>query len=57
MYNYSKEIRTPEKNLLVGIISEENGHLYLVIKNRGKMDRIAVEILLSDIYQAEKYKP
>ena len=53
MQGFSKEIRTPEKHLLVGIVSKEDGHLYLVVKNRGKVDRIAIEILLANIYPNE----
>lgn len=53
MMDYSKEIRTPKKKLLVGILTRENDHIYLVVKNRGKIDRIAIEILLSNIYPDE----
>ena len=51
MHDFSKEIRTPKKNLLVGILTRENNDIYLIVKNRGK---IAIEILLSDIYPDEK---
>ncbi len=50
---YIKEIRTPKKHLLVGIISKENDDLYLTIKNRGKTDSIAIKLLLSDILQID----
>ena len=49
MRNFSKEIRTPKKQLLVGILTRENDQIYLVVKNRGKIDRIAIEILISNI--------
>jgi hypothetical protein len=54
MHDFSKEIRTPKKNLLVGILTRENNDIYLIVKNRGKIDKIAIEILLSDIYPDEK---
>ena len=50
----SNEIRTPDLHLLIGTVSRENGRLYLVIKHKGKIDRIAIESLLSDIYEADK---
>ena len=53
MYENTKEIRTPKKHLLVGIVSREDDRLYLVVKNRGKTDRIAMELLLSNIYPDE----
>ena len=54
MPNFSKEIRTPKKQLLVGILTRENDRIYLVVKNRGKIDRIPIEILLSNIYPDKK---
>ena len=54
MPNFSKEIRTPKKQLLVGILTRENDRIYLVVKNRGKIDRIPIEILLSNINPDEK---
>lgn len=54
MHDFSKEIRTPKKNLLVGILTRENNDIYLIVKNRGKIDKIAIEILLADIYPDEK---
>lgn len=54
MHDFSKEIRTPKKNLLVGILTRENNDIYLIVKNRGKIDKIAIEILLSNIYPDEK---
>lgn len=54
MHDFSKEIRTPKKNLLVGILARENNEIYLIVKNRGKIDRIGIEILLSNIYSDEK---
>lgn len=54
MMEFSKEIRTPNKQLLVGILTRENDRIYLVVKNRGKIDRIAIEILLSNIYLDEE---
>lgn len=54
MQDFSKEIRTPKKNLLVGILTRENNDIYLIVKNRGKIDKIAIEILLSNIYPDEK---
>ena len=54
MHDFSKEIRTPKKNLLVGILTRENNDIYLIVKNRGKIDKIAIEILLSKIYSDEK---
>lgn len=54
MHYFSKEIRTPKKNLLVGILTRENNDIYLIVKNRGKIDKIAIEILLSNIYPDEK---
>lgn len=54
MQDFLKEIRTSKKNLLVGILTRENNDIYLVVKNRGKIDRIAIELLLSNIYSDEK---
>lgn len=54
MIDFSKEIRTPKKQLLVGILTRENDRIYLIVKNRGKIDRIAIEVLLSNIYPDEK---
>ena len=54
MPDFSKEIRTPKKQLLVGILTRENDHIYLIVKNRGKIDRIAIEVLLSNIDLDEK---
>ena len=54
MHDFSKEIRTPKKKLLVGILTKENNDTYLIVKNRGKIDKIAIEILLSSIYPDEK---
>ena len=54
MPDFSKEIRTPKKQLLVGILTRENDRIYLIVKNRGKIDRIAIEVLLSNIYPDEK---
>ena len=54
MHDFSKEIRTPKKKLLVGILTRENNDIYLIVKNRGKIDKIAIEILLSNIYPDEK---
>lgn len=54
MIDFSKEIRTPKKQLLVGILTRENDHIYLIVKNRGKIDRIAIEVLLSNIDLDEK---
>ena len=54
MHDFSKEIRTPKKKLLVGILTRENNDIYLIVKNRGKIDKIAIEILLSKIYSDEK---
>ena len=54
MHDFPKEIRTPKKNLLVGILTRENNDIYLIVKNRGKIDKIAIEILLSNIYPDEK---
>ena len=53
MHEYVKEIRTPNKHLLVGNILRENDRLYLVIKNRGKTDSIALDLLFSYIYFEE----
>lgn len=47
MHDFSKEIRTPKKNLLVGILTRENNDIYLIVKNRGKIDKIAIEMLLA----------
>ena len=54
MHDFSKEIRTPKKNLLVGILTRENNDIYLIVKNRGKIDKIAIKILLSNVYPDEK---
>ncbi len=54
MHDFSKEIRTPKNNLLVGILTRENNDVYLTVRNRGKTDRIAIEILLSNINPNEK---
>ena len=54
MTDFLKEIRTPKKQLLVGILTRENDRIYLIVKNRGKIDRIAIEVLLSNIYPDEK---
>ncbi len=42
----SKELRTPDKNLLIGVISKKNEILFLEIKNRGKEDCISLEALI-----------
>lgn len=54
MHDFSKEIRTPKKNLLIGILSRKNNDIYLIVKNRGKIDKIAIEVLLSNIYPDDK---
>ncbi len=41
-----KELRTINKNLLIGMIAEKDGVLCLVVKNRGKEDYISMKILL-----------
>ena len=41
----SKEIRTPEKNLLLGILTHKNGEVCIAIKNRCKEDSIPVSTL------------
>lgn len=45
------EIRTPNKHLLIGTLLKEDNDLFLVIKNRGKTDYIAIEMLISSIHQ------
>ena len=54
MHDFSKEIGTPKKNLLVGILTRDKNDIYLIVKNRGKIDTIAIEILLSSIYPDDK---
>lgn len=44
-----KELRTPEKQLLLGVLIEMNDGVYITVKNRGKVDYIAVEALITDI--------
>lgn len=49
MKKNAKEIRTPEKQLLIGVLSEKDDGLYLTVKNRGKVDYIAVDSLMTVI--------
>lgn len=53
MHDFLKEIRTPKKNLLVGILAKENNRIYLIVNSRGKLDKIGIEALLSNIYSDE----
>ena len=44
-----KEIRTPEKRLLIGVLSEKDDGFYLTVRNRGKVDYIAITSLMTVI--------
>lgn len=46
------ELRTPEKNLLVGKIENQNDRVFLLIKSRGKSDRIDINVLISLLQKA-----
>lgn len=51
MYTNIKEIRTPDKQLLIGMLSEKNNKLFLTIQNRGKVDHISIDALIMDIIE------
>ena len=51
MYTNIKEIRTPDKQLLIGMLSEKNNKLFLTIQNRGKVDHISIDTLIMDIIE------
>jgi len=52
-----RDIRTPNKQLLIGTIIKDNGGLFLLIKSRGKTDSIALDVLITSLTQEKnKYK-
>lgn len=49
MAEKQKRLETLDKNLLIGILIERNGGIYMEVKNRNKTDYIAVEALTAGI--------
>ena len=51
MKDAQREIRTPQKQLLMGLLRTENGRLVLAVQSRGKSDIIDINMLLNIIYE------
>ena len=51
MKDAQREIRTPKKQLLMGLLRTENGRLVLAVQSRGKSDIIDINMLLDIIYE------
>lgn len=49
MSDKQKKLETSDKKLLIGILIEMDGGLYVEVKNRCKVDYISVEALMTDI--------
>lgn len=48
-----REIRTANKKLLIGYLTNENGKALFVVKSRGKIDAMAVDSLIEQLNDGE----
>jgi hypothetical protein len=46
----TKEVRTPEKKVLIGVKCDINGRKALVVSHKGKKDIIFVEDLMKSLF-------
>lgn len=51
--NNGREIRTANKNLLIGYLTNKNGKIYFVVKSRGKIDAMTVDSLIEQLNDGE----